>query len=399
MTPHFAARMDRVQPNAIDELLALGADPSIISFGGGYPDPALFPARELEAAFAEAIRAPGGLSMQYAPSDGLPRLREQVADLMTADGTPSTAEDVLILQGSQQGLGFAATMLVDPGDVIVTEDPTFLGARIAFDPSEPAFVAVPMDIDGMRMDMLEAALETTPRVRMIYTIPEFQNPTGVTLSLARRKRLIELANRHDIVVVEDTPYRQIRFSGETLPTLKSLDTEGRVIHLGSFSKVLVPGLRLGWAVASPALLGRMKLLKVAADTQTSTLNMAAASLFLERNDLAAHVATLRTAYRRKKEVMLDAIRRHFPQEVTVTDPEGGLFTWATFPEGFDATAFMRDVALPEARVAYVPGGSFFPVRERANHARLNYSAQTEERIAQGIAALGAALKAHAKEKP
>jgi DNA-binding transcriptional MocR family regulator len=399
MTPHFAARMTRMQPNAIGELLALGADPSIISFGGGYPDPTLFPARELEGAFAEVIRAPDGLAMQYAPSDGLPRLREQVAALMTADGTTCTAEDVLILQGSQQGLGFAATMLVNPGDVIVTEDPTFLGARIAFDPAEPAYAAIPMDAEGMRMDALEAVLETTPRVRMIYTIPEFQNPTGVTLSLPRRKRLIELANRHDLVVLEDTPYRQIRFSGETLPTLRSLDTEGRVIHLGSFSKVLVPGLRLGWAVAAPALLERMKLLKVAADTQTSTLNMAAASLFLDRHDLAAHVARLRTAYRRKKEVMLDAIRRHFPQEVTVTDPEGGLFTWATFAEGFDATAFMRDVALPEARVAYVPGGSFFPVTERANHARLNYSAQTEERIVEGIAALGVALKTHAKDRP
>jgi len=399
MTQHFAARMKRVQPNAIGELLALGADPSIISFGGGYPDPTLFPARELEAIFAEVIRSPGGLAMQYAPSDGLPRLREQVAELMTADGTPCIAADVLILQGSQQGLGFAATMLADPGDVIVTEDPTFLGARIAFDPAEPSYAAIPMDAEGMRMDALEEVLESTPRVRMIYTIPEFQNPTGVTLSLARRKRLIDLANRHDVIVLEDAAYRQIRFAGEMLPTLKSLDTEGRVIHLGSFSKVLVPGLRVGWAVASEDLLGRMKLLKVAADTQTSTLNMAATSLFLDRCDLAEHVATLRAAYGRKKEVMLDAIRRHFPQEVTVTDPEGGLFTWASFAEGFDATAFMRDVALPVARVAYVPGGSFFPERERANHARLNYSAQPEERIVEGIAALGAALKTHAKDRP
>jgi DNA-binding transcriptional MocR family regulator len=395
MMPRFAARMDRVKPNAIGELLALGADPGIISFGGGYPDPALFPARELEAAFAEVIRAPGGLSMQYAPSDGLPRLREQVADLMVADGTPCTPDDVLILQGSQQGFDFAAKMLVDPGDAVVTEDPTFLGARIAFDPMQPVYAPVPMDADGMRMDALEEVLSTTPRVRLIYTIPEFQNPTGVTLSLERRRRLIELANRHDVVVLEDTPYRQIRFSGETLPTLKSLDTEGRVIHLGSFSKVLVPGLRLGWAVASPALLRPMKLLKVAADTQTSTLNMAAASLYLDRHDLGAHVETLRAAYRRKKEVMLDAIRRHFPQEVTVTDPEGGLFTWATFAAGFDATAFMRDVALPQARVAYVPGGSFFPVVERPNHARFNYSAQSEARIVEGIAALGAALRTHA----
>jgi 2-aminoadipate transaminase len=392
MTPSLAARMERVRPNAIGELLALGADPGIISFGGGYPDPTLFPARELEAVFSEVIRAPGGGAMQYAPSDGLPRLREQVAALLAADGMPCGAEDVLILQGSQQGLGFAATMLVGPGDVIVTEDPTFLGAKIAFDPSEPRYAAVPMDADGMRMDALEEVLATTPRVRMIYTVPEFQNPTGVTLSLARRRRLIELANRHDVVVLEDTPYRQIRFAGETLPTLKSLDTEGRVIHLGSFSKVLVPGLRLGWALAGPGLLEPMKLLKVAADTQTSTLNMAAASLYLDRHDLGAHVATLRAAYRRKKEIMLDAIRRHFPQDVAVTDPEGGLFTWATFPEGFDATAFMRDVALPVARVAYVPGGSFFPVTERPNHARLNYSAQSDARIVEGIAALSAALK-------
>ncbi|NKX44763.1 PLP-dependent aminotransferase family protein [Roseicyclus persicicus] len=393
MTPRFAARMDRVQPNAIGELLALGADPGIISFGGGYPDPTLFPAAALEAVFSEVIRAPGGLSMQYAPSDGLPRLKEQVAALMTADGTPCGADDVLILQGSQQGLDFAAKMMVDPGDVIVTEDPTFLGARIAFDPCEPAYAAIPMDAEGMRMDVLAEVLARTPRAKMIYTVPEFQNPTGVTLSLARRKRLIEMANAHDLVVLEDTPYRQIRFEGDHLPTLKSLDTQGRVIHLGSFSKVLVPGLRVGWAVASPALLHKMKLLKLAADTQTSTLNMAAASLFLDRHDLSAHIDLLRAAYRRKKDVMLDAIRRHFPQDVAVTDPEGGLFTWASFPEGFDATAFMRDVALPKARVAYVPGGSFFPVTERPNHARFNYSAQSEARIEAGIAALGAALKA------
>lgn len=395
MTPRFAARMQRVQPNAIGELLALGADPSIISFGGGYPDTTLFPADRLEAVFTEVLRTPGGHSMQYAPSDGLPRLREQVAALMSDDGTPCSAEDVLILQGSQQGLDFAAKMLVDPGDVIVTEDPTFLGARIAFDPAQPSYAAIPMDAEGMRMDALAEVLEATPQVRMIYTIPEFQNPTGVTLSLTRRERLIELANRHDLVVLEDSPYRQIRFSGEALPTLRSLDTQGRVIHLGSFSKVLVPGLRVGWAVADPELLDKMKLLKVAADTQTSTLNMAATSLFLDRYDLSEHIAALRAAYGRKKDVMLGAVRRHFPQDVTVTDPEGGLFTWATFAEGFDAAAFMRDVALPEARVAYVPGGSFFPVTEKANHARFNYSAQSDARIVEGIATLGAALKAHA----
>ena len=394
MTPKYAQRMAKVQPSAIGELLALGADPSIISFGGGYPDATLFPADQLDAVFHEIITAPGGAAMQYAPSNGLARLRDQVAGLMRADGVACTGDDVLILQGSQQGLDFAARMLVDPGDVIVTEDPTFLGALIAFAPSQPDYAVVPVDDEGMQTDRLEAILAAQPRVKMIYTIPDFQNPTGVTLSLERRKALIALTNRHDLIVLEDTPYRHIRFAGHNLPTLKSLDTEGRVIHLGSFSKILVPGMRIGWAVANPDLLSRMGQLKVAADTQTSTLNMAAASLFLDRYDLNAHIATLRAAYAIKKEAMLDAIRRHFPQEIMATDPQGGLFTWLTFPEGFDATEFMRHVALPQARVAYVPGATFFPLTPRANHARLNYSAPPLSAIEAGMAALGRALHAN-----
>lgn len=394
MTPKYAQRMAKVQPSAIGELLALGADPSIISFGGGYPDATLFPADQLDAVFHEIITAPGGAAMQYAPSNGLARLRDQVAGLMRADGVACTGDDVLILQGSQQGLDFAARMLVDPGDVIVTEDPTFLGALIAFAPSQPDYAVVPVDDEGMQTDRLETILAAQPRAKMIYTIPDFQNPTGVTLSLERRKALIALANRHDLIVLEDTPYRHIRFAGHNLPTLKSLDTEGRVIHLGSFSKILVPGMRIGWAVANPDLLSRMGQLKVAADTQTSTLNMAAASLFLDRYDLNAHIATLRAAYATKKEAMLDAIRRHFPQEIMATDPQGGLFTWLTFPEGFDATEFMRHVALPQARVAYVPGATFFPLTPRANHARLNYSAPSLSAIETGMAALGRALHAN-----
>lgn len=394
MIPRYAQRMAKVQPSAIGELLALGADPSIISFGGGYPDAALFPVEQLDSIFHEIIRAPDGAAMQYAPSNGLPRLRDQIAGLMTADGTTCSGDDVLILQGSQQGLDFAARMLIDPGDVIITEDPTFLGALIAFEPSQPRYAVVPVDTDGMQTERLEEVLAATPQARMIYTVPDFQNPTGVTLSLERRKQLIALANRHDVIVLEDTPYRHLRFTGRNLPTLSSLDTEGRVIHLGSFSKVLVPGLRIGWAVASPDLLARMGQLKVAADTQTSTLNMAAASLFLDRYDLFAHIETLRGAYAAKKELMLDAIRQLFPQDIAATDPEGGLFTWLTFPEGFDATAFMRDVALPQARVAYVPGATFFPLVPRANYARMNFSAPSAEAIRTGIAALGRALHAN-----
>lgn len=392
--PPFAARMDQVRPSAIRDLLALGADPSIISFGGGYPDATLFPRDLLQGVFRDALADPSGDPLQYAPSDGLPKLRAQIAALMTADGTPTRPDEVLILQGSQQGLDFAAKMIINPGETILVEDPTFLGALIAFAPSQPRYAAIPMDADGMDTDALADTLAHTPSARLLYTVPDFQNPTGATLSLPRRHHLIDLANRHDLIVLEDTPYRHIRFAGDALPTLKSLDTQGRVIHLGSFSKILVPALRLGWAVAAPPLLEKLALLKVAADTQTSTLNMAAAALFLDRHDLWAHVATLRSAYRHKKDVMLDAIRQHFPQEVTVTDPQGGLFTWARFPQGFDATAFMRDHALPEARVAYVPGGTFFATDPQPNHARINFSAPSEDRIRQGIAALGRCLKDH-----
>ncbi|MBT7676499.1 MAG: PLP-dependent aminotransferase family protein [Flavobacteriaceae bacterium] len=392
----FSEKMKVVKPSAIDELLALGADKSIISFGGGYPDASLFPKNKLIKVFSEIINDPSGASMQYAPSDGLPKLREQIANLMTLDGTPCDAKDVLILHGSQQGFDLVSKMFIDPGDVLITEDPTFLGALIAFNLNQPNYKAVPIDDDGMRTDLLKKVLEENPKTKMIYTIPDFQNPTGVTLSLTRRKQLINLANLHDVVILEDTPYRHIRFEGESLPTLKSMDTQNRVIHLGSFSKILVPGLRIGWAVAEANLIKKMGLLKVAADTQTSTLNMAATSMFLERYDLNAHINKLKEAYLTKKELMLEQIKKHFPENIKITNPSGGLFTWVTFDEKFDTTKFMKEIALPEAKVAYVPGGSFFPVKEQKNHARINFSSQSEDLIQKGITSLGQSLRNYEK---
>ena len=214
----------------------------------------------------------------------------------------------------------------------------------------------------------------------------------MTMSLARRQHLIELANYYDVIVLEDAPYRETRFEGVSPPTIKSLDTEGRVIYLGSFSKILAPGLRLGWAVASEELIERLGLLKLAADTQCSTLNMAAVSLFLDSYDIDDHIAGIRTVYGHKKNLMLAAIKEHFPGDVTCTDPQGGLFTWLTFPAGFDSEVFMHERALPHAKVAYVPGATFFPVHPRSNHARVSYSTQSDDRIIAGISALGAALQ-------
>ena len=213
----------------------------------------------------------------------------------------------------------------------------------------------------------------------------------MTLSRERRTRLIELADAHDLIVLEDTPYREIRYQGEPLPTLKSLDRSGRVIHLGSFSKILAPGLRIGWAVASAELIEQLGLLKLAADTQCSTLNMHAVSLFLDRFDIDEHIRAIRSTYRRKKDLMLDTIRATFPDDVSHTDPSGGLFTWLTFPVGFDAARFMLEHALPEARVAYVPGATFYPVQQETNHARVSYAQPPDGAIVKGMTALGELL--------
>jgi 2-aminoadipate transaminase len=383
--------MNVVKPSAIRELLRLGADPAIISFGGGYPDAGLFPIDQLAEVFSRAIIEHGRDSLQYTMSNGPAYLRGQIAGRMANEAVSCTADEVLILHGGQQGLDLVAKLLINPGDVVITEDPTFLGGLIAFNPCEPTYVGVPMDDEGMDTDALEVALQANPGAKFIYTIADFQNPTGVTMSLARRQHLIELANRYDVIVVEDAPYRETRFEGVSPPSIKSLDTQGRVIYLGSFSKILAPGLRLGWAVASEELIERLGLLKLAADTQCSTLNMAAVSLFLDSYDIDGHIAEIRTVYRNKKNLMLAAISEHFPNDIRCTNPEGGLFTWLTFPAGFDSEVFMRERALPNAKVAYVPGATFFPVHPRSNHARVSYSTQPDDRIVSGIRALGAAL--------
>lgn len=391
MTFPFATRMARVKPSAIRELLALGAQPDIISFGGGYPDPTLFPVEQLDAIYHEALAGNGRETLQYTVSTGLPRLREQIAERLTRRGTPTTQDNVLILQGGQQGLDLVAKLLIDPGDLIVTENPTFLGGLIAFNPCEPLYAPVAMDTDGMDMNALEAVLKAT-RPKFIYTIPDFQNPTGVSMSAERRRTMVELANRYDTLILEDAPYREIRYAGAPEPTIRSFDTEGRVIHLGSFSKILAPGLRTGWAVGDARIIHQLGLLKLAADTQCSTLNMTAASMFLDRHDVDIQIAAIRDRYRQKKELTLSVIRETFPEGIDFTDPSGGMFTWISFPKGFDAAAFMRDEALPKAKVAFVPGATFFPAVEEHHHARLSFATQSDDRIRAGIGALGALLR-------
>ena len=388
----FSERMEGVRPSAIRDLLKLGDDPGLISFGGGYPDPSLFPIQELNQIYSSLLVPERSDVLQYTSSNGLPGLRAKVAHRLTRDGMSCTENDILIIQGAQQGLDISAKLVVNPGDTIVTENPSFLGALIAFAPTQPNYAPVRTDEFGMDTDQLAEVLATNPNVVMIYTIPEFQNPTGVTMNLERRKHLIELANKYNVLVVEDSAYRELRYVGEQLPTIKSLDTEGRVIHLGSFSKILAPSMRLGWALASPEILDKLSLLKLASDTQNSTLNMNATFEYLQRHDIDEHIAKIRPNYLRKLNLMLSTMRETFPDEVSFTEPEGGLFTWLTFPVGFDATNFMKETLLPKGKVAYVPGATFFPVVQEPNHARVNFSGVEDDRIVEGISRIGKLLK-------
>ncbi|HNV40964.1 MAG TPA: PLP-dependent aminotransferase family protein [Ornithinibacter sp.] len=387
----FARRAERVQPSAIREFLALAGQPSITSFAGGYPDPTLFPMRELHGIYDALLTDGNASALQYTASEGLPELRALVAARLSADGMPCTADDVLITQGGQQGLDLTAKLFVDAGDVIVTERPTFLGALIAFNPCEPDYRSVPMDDEGMDTDALEQVLRTTDRVKLVYTVPDHQNPTGRTMSLARRRRLVELAEEFDVVVLEDTPYRELRYEGERLPTIKSLDTTGRVVHLGSFSKILAPGLRLGWALAEPEVREKLALLKLAADTQNGTLNMRAAAAYLGGYDIEGHIAGMLPTYRHQRDLMLASLQEHFPPGITWTRANGGLFTWVTFPAGLDMAAFQRDVLIPQAGVIVVPGTPFFADRPEANHARMSYSGVPDDRLVEGVRRMGALL--------
>ncbi|MFT8322139.1 MAG: PLP-dependent aminotransferase family protein [Bacillus sp. (in: firmicutes)] len=391
MKYQYAKRMEKVKPSAIRELLKLGADPEVISFGGGYPDPTMFPIDKLQQVFDRVLLEEGQQALQYTTSEGHLGLRLKLVKRMEKIGVRCDLENLFIINGGQQGLDLVAKMFIDRGDVILTEDPTFLGALVAFHPYEPTYAGVSMDKEGMNMDHLEQLLKANPAAKIIYTVPDFQNPTGVTMSLERRKRLVELANEFNVIIIEDSPYREIRFEGEDLPSIKSFDTEGRVIHLGSFSKILCPGMRLGWLVAERELAEKLCLLKMAADTQSSTLNMHAVNRFMELYNLDEHINDLKKIYKHKKDIMFKMMKNTFPESIQYTNPEGGLFTWLTLPKNIDTASLMKDRLLPEAKVAYVPGSSFFPGKQEHNHCRLNYSYMPEEKIVVGMTRLGKLL--------
>ena len=390
MAIKFAKRMDGLKGSEIRELLKLTEKPEVISFAGGLPAPELFPVEEMKEISRLVLEESGKEALQYTTTEGFGPLREQIAERMNRKlKTDISKDDLIITSGSQQGLDFAGKIFLNEGDVVLVESPSYLGALNAFKSYCPTFIEVPTDNNGMIVEELEKILESTENVKMIYVIPDFQNPTGKTWSMERRNKFMDVINKFEIPVVEDNPYGELRFEGEILPSLKSMDEKGLVIFLGSFSKIFCPGYRIGWVCASPQILSKFVFVKQGADLQASTISQREVSKFIEVYDLDAHVEKIKTVYKKLRDLMLSTIKEYFPEGIEYTHPEGGLFTWIELPSHLDARRIMEKCL--ENNVAYVPGGSFFPNGGKENTFRLNYSNMPDEKIVEGVKRLAEAL--------
>ncbi|UCE00370.1 MAG: PLP-dependent aminotransferase family protein [Chloroflexota bacterium] len=394
----YAQRTQRMESSAIRELLKYTEKPDIISFAGGLPAPDVFPVEEFKSACNRVLEQQGAMALQYSTTEGYLPLREMIARHSKRYGIKITPENVLITSGSQQALDILGKILIDPGDRILVESPTYLAAIQAWNSYGAEFITVPMDDDGMNTDHLEEALRAGPK--FIYVLPNFQNPTGVTLSLERRHRLIELADQYGVPIVEDDPYGQLRYEGEHLPSIVVLDSQfrddghpcyrGNVIYLSTFSKTLAPGLRLGWVVAPPEVISKLVQAKQGADLHTATFNQVVAYEVSRGGFLDRHIRLIREVYGARRDVMLAAMDRHFPSEVNWTYPQGGLFLWGTLPSYMDA----RDLLMSclEKKVAFVPGEPFHPTGGGKNTLRINFSNANPEEIEEGILRLSLAIE-------
>jgi 2-aminoadipate transaminase len=386
----LAERTARMKSSVIRELLKYAMQPDIISFGGGMPAPELFPIREFDEACRHILAYEGQVALQYSPTEGYPPLKEWLAETMCKYGIWVEPANILMVNGSQQGLDLIGKLFVDPGTCIVTSAPTYLGALQAWNAYEARYQTIPLDDDGMRVDELEELLDCGERPCFIYVLPNFHNPAGTTLPLERRERLAELARQHDLVIIEDDPYGELRYEGEDITPLFRLAPE-RTIYLSTFSKTLAPGIRLAWIVAPKPIIARLVQAKQGADLHTGTFVQMVANDICQRGILRQHVKRLRRAYRQRRDTMLDALEEHWPAGSSWTRPQGGLFLWARVPQRINTRDFL-DKAVA-AKVAYVPGFAFYPGEEGGDHAmRLNFSNASEEMINEGIYRLGMAMK-------
>ena len=391
MRMKFANRIDSLRASDIREILKITQRAEVISFAGGLPAPELFPVEEIKEISRLLMEESGRVALQYSTTEGYEPLRQKIAARIGRKfQTQSSAEEVMITSGSQQALDFTGKLFLDAGDVVLCESPTYLAAISAFRAYQPEFIAVPTDDDGMIIEELERILATTDNVKLVYVIPDFQNPTGRTWSRERRRRFIETVSRYGVAVLEDNPYGELRFEGEILPSIKSMDREGLVIGTGTFSKTFCPGMRIGWLVAAPPVIEKYVLIKQGADLCTSLRNQMEIDLFMELFDFEGNLVRLTELYRQRRNAMVAALEAMMPEGVSFTRPQGGLFLWVTLPERIKAIELLKRCL--EQNVAFVPGDSFFPNGGVENTLRLNYSNMPEDRIREGVARLAAAIR-------
>jgi 2-aminoadipate transaminase len=377
----YASRMKQLRPSTIREILKVTAQPEIISFAGGLPAPELFPVEAVRAAADAVLSVKGHEALQYGPSEGFLPLREWVSAEMTERGASVTATDVLITTGSQQVLDLVGKLYLNRGDVVLTENPTYLAAIQAFQTFEARFVPVPTDSGGLIPEALPELIRQH-QPKFLYTIPNFQNPTGITLTAERRMSLARIAAVHSLTILEDDPYGKLRYRGAEIPPVKHWDETGQVIYASTFSKTIAPGLRVGWVTAPAETLGRLLILKQASDLHTSSFDQRVAHSFLVGNDQRAHLKRIGDAYGERFGVMNASLRKEMPAGYTWTDPDGGMFMWVTGPAELDGMELLQRAI--SHKVAFVPGRDFFPTDGGRNFFRLNFSNSSPDRIREGI---------------
>jgi len=398
----YAQRTKRMKSSAIREMLKIAEHPDVISFAGGMPAPEVFPIEQFKKACIKVLDENGPASLQYGSTDGYLPLREMIARHSARYGMNVTPDNILPTSGSQQALDLIGKVFLNPGDNVVVESPTYIGALQAWRVYGANFLPVPIDSGGMVTDDLEGILRSGPK--FIYALPNFQNPTGLTLTYERRLNLIELADRYGVPIIEDDPYGQLRYEGENLPALEVLDSQtkyhdesytGNVIYLSTFSKTLAPGIRLAWVIASPEVIHKLMLAKQSADLHTSTFNQIVAWEVAKDGFLNDHVKTIRKVYKERRDVMLDALEEHMPDGVNWTKPNGGLFLWVSVPDCLNCQNLFEDTI--KEKVAFVPGSNFFTEGGGLNTMRLNFSNAKPEKINEGVARISRVVKDHLRK--
>ncbi|MBQ7718332.1 MAG: PLP-dependent aminotransferase family protein [Clostridia bacterium] len=378
----FADRVSKLHGSAIREMFKLLADPQIISFAGGAPSPALFPSEQLADITAQILKNNPAVALQYGISEGYTPLREFVQSRMKAAGNLGDSDNLIITSGGQQALDLTFKSLINEGDTVAVESPSFIGGLNSIKSYNAKIKAVPVLDDGLDTEALEE-IAKNDKIKIVYTIPTFQNPTGITMSLAKRKKMLELAEKYDFFILEDNPYGELRYNGEEIATMKSMDTDGRVIYAGSFSKILSAGMRLGWCVARKDIMEKIIICKQVSDVHTPVLTQMAAYEFCSRYSLDEHIAKSRELYKTRCNAMLSALERYFPKDCSFTRPDGGIFLWCTLPERIDTQELLKKAV--QKKVAFVPGATCeSDDKSSANKIRLNYSLPDEGKIEKGI---------------